>query len=320
MAATRNNQQLEDVRRTALQFHECLRCHDVLGAKRGVHQVWQFILPPLVSLFVLVTLIYYIAPGLLPRALSALPLVDSKTLIDQELRETLAALGLTTLLPLLTAVGLIFLLYLVQGFVLALGHLLPGKIVVLTEAQLVHAARPERLAKYWAQATDTEDAHEAVAILLDRFERADASLKHNYKFWQETSGKYYRWLNTTKVFFLWSVLLPFIARYFGIAASPTAALLFALVFSLVGLYAVARHIYAKDQQGFAQVRVIEQSLYDKSAPQPDQAHITELRKQLVARGYAEDLRWWEFRLIDWYFLKWLRGTFVSSSRTLRTHN
>src|SRR5262245_24253974 len=98
--------------------------------REGVRQAWELILPPIFTVFVLLALTYYVAPALLPRALGALPLLDIANLIDPQLRKALEDYGIVKFIPVFAAVGVIFVLYLVQACVLSLGHILPGSVVV----------------------------------------------------------------------------------------------------------------------------------------------------------------------------------------------
>jgi hypothetical protein len=280
----------------------------------GVQQVVRFILPPLFNLFLFVTLTYYIAPGLLPKALEALPWINSAALEDQEIYGTLKSLGLTKLIPIFAAVGVIFLLYSLQGLVLALGHVLPGSVVVFPERRFVHSAGVDKLVRYMARSSISEDPRAMVGSLLGRFERFKAGAKTNYKYWNETSAKYARRLNTSKVFILWTLLLPFLARHFGVPGRGSAAALFGMIFCLVAVYSVGKLIYAYEQAGFAQKKAIELTFHAETTVPPDAERLTEFRKRLLD-CWPEDERWWEFRLIDWTFVRWVSRTFMKTRKS-----
>src|SRR5262245_20417409 len=137
--------------------------------REGVRQAWEFVLPPISNLFVLLALTYYVAPALLPRVLGALPLLDIANLIDPQLRKALEDYGIVQFIPVFAAVGVIFVLYLVQAFVLWLGYVLPGSIVVFEESRLMQVASPSKFADFWAAAAETRTASEAASALLDVF-------------------------------------------------------------------------------------------------------------------------------------------------------
>jgi hypothetical protein len=289
--------------------------------QESIQQVWQFILPPFINLFVLISLTYYIAPELLFYALTKAPLINFGFLTDESFQRFLEFYGVSKLTPLFFLIGLVFTLYLVQGFVLNIGHILPGQLSNSNEDLLLHAAGREKLAAWWAKFPEIESHWALIRILENKLNTQPPERLSNIHFWQAQSARYFRLFNTLKVYLLWTLFLPVLLLMVKqpIAGAIFKALLIMVLILIVQAFVFVKQVYALEQTGFAKVSSIDALLFESDAiPKYADREIINQKHQLILdRGKHHQEKWWEFRVLDAYQFRWFFRTFLNKKSAQR---
>lgn len=284
--------------------------------REGIQQAWQFLLPPFVSLFVLVSLTYYIGPHIFATVFTKATLVNFSFVRDESFQKFLEFYGISKLAPLFLIIGLIFILYVIEATVRNVGHLLPGYIVDFGERRLMHVLnlQPSKFAELWARFPDTPDAFRLVVMLQRSLVGVDDKAGANIAHWQNQFGKYYRTASALKFYVLWSFMLVMVLV---IMRQPIGVSLFrfvsvTIIVAVILLVLWIKQIYSLEQKAFAELTAIESILYrdDKIARYPDVELVSKMQNRVWEFQKKDKDVWWELRFFDTHQYQWFYRTFL----------
>jgi hypothetical protein len=285
----------------------------------SIHQAWQFFVPPIINLFVLTSLTYFIAPQLLRDILTKATYLNVGFLNDEAFKKFFDFYGLSKLTPVFFVVALIVLLYLVQRFVLRIGTVLPGRITYAQEYLLLHVVTPTRLAQWWATMPDTDGAYKVVQVLGNRLNLAPSEVRSNVVHWENEYARHSRVFNTLKVYWLWTILISIVGLLTGqgILGILSKAFTITVVIVLIGGYEFVKLVYTIEQIGHACANSIDGILLvrDVSGPLLGKETIDEKCREILESRICDRFRWWEFKLFSLYDLQWFRRTFLKKGAT-----
>lgn len=270
----------------------------------AVHDMWEFVWPPVVSLSLFVALATYVAPNQVRSLSAGFP---SFSIVGREirgLRVVLKDLSLDAVLPLAGAFAVVFILYLTRRLIISLGAFVPPSIGYRTDVLLTRTATDQQLTRFWAavpNALDLSDVHRALEqrVHTEKCER----LLPDY--WQKRAGARYQMFGVCKLLLLWVVLCACVERTVMSTERATVAVLvlFMLAAGLLLLY-----LYALEQDSYIRV-IAYQTVLASAQPvdnEPKALSATQAAQVLDAR---ERDSWWAFSVPPVNYVRWLRYRF-----------
>jgi hypothetical protein len=286
---------------------------DVSQLPGTIHQLWDFLWPPIVKLFLLALIGYFIAREAFISIFRRLPFSSPALLQERAAQKTLEAYGLAKLLPLFSLFCIVFILYISQAAVISVGQLLPGTITYQPDKLFSKHTEPETIACLSANLSKipAEHVRSAIVAKLNQYteeQKRNLQVLSNIETWKKHGDSAYLGFVSVKSFMVWSVLCAFLAIiYTKRLGKPLIRLtLCLLVLVMFGFLFMANFLYALEQQEYAlesAARVLfplDQSLCN-STRSPGLTEYLERN--------SRDKSWWHFQLWDSHYFRWVLNTF-----------
>lgn len=174
-----------------------------------VHQVWEFVWPPVLILFLLIASAIWLAPTVFERMRSRIgELVTIEK--GRRIRSVLRAWGLSKLLPIAFAFVLLFMLYFTARLVFAVGALVPPSVVYSPHVIVIRHSDEFALSCLAAQFKGQPDA--SALLYAARAIYDSPEYRKNSELWRNKAIRSLRFFAAVKFFACWLVGLTLAER------------------------------------------------------------------------------------------------------------
>lgn len=266
----------------------------------SVHDVWTFIWPPIIMIFIAYCVTRFLLPGSVGDFISSITgRLKSYSPKMEELRKQLEVYGLGKIIPISSLVILIFFLYLLNGPVVQFAAKLPPYLSyqpsVLMEKRASDSDKLLLLRTY----PTAGSLNEAYFLALERLKIQKS--KYN------RVEIHYKIQNFIKFALLFGILILF---YGAVGRYPFLPILsrflpFTLIICMIWAVSFPFLLYNHEQELYDEWRSIEAKLQE-SATILLKEPATEEEKNRINR-YSKD-GWWDVKLWNTYIFKWSKRT------------
>lgn len=261
----------------------------------AVHQAWEFAWPPVVLLLIMIIIFFWIAPAAAIRGRTVL--VNAIT--TDKVRKTRAHLrlwGLSKLLPIMAAFGILFLLYFVNRSVRSMGDLLPPKIVHTPSSLVARYGDPRMLGCVASRYSYSEEGRRRLPsgvfqkVSRDILGVGEGSIK--FRHWKDKENRAIATWDVAKFLFLWAILCMVIQR---LARGPLrwhTLFISSVVLTLVASGSLVNYVYALQQRYYQQLYAAEAKFM--TAKECKEYLLTKEDEEAlnIYRKNSSDARWW----------------------------
>ena len=296
---------------------------DFSAIQKGVKDVWEFLWPSVVLLLLLGGTAFFLAR----EAFAALArwVFSSQATIwnNRSFYKNLKRFELLKLFPLIALFLIIFVLYVTQESIPRIGEVIPGAITFRPGPLLAHSTNDDNLARVWALFPTISDLDELEAAINQHLnatpESSSAPALSDFNFWWDEYNQAARSFSIVKTLILWLVFCAILGIVSSKSLAPTIARFFLCLFVLcvAGAHFAAKQVYALEQMGSAEVGaaqvLIVPSLSNATPITEEQLTKSRERVDSWRREHPNSSNpWWEFRLYQSNYLKWLKDTLLGS--------
>lgn len=280
--------------------------------RESIAQIWEFFLPPLLNISIMLGIFLFLYPDFLSRIFSQNIVATNLIVVDSQIKDTLEFYGINSLIPLVVIFMTIFLIYIFQALISLIGNLIPGRLVYIEPKKLINIDSDyRRLSRLWSQYPDAETFSQFINIFYQKIRDCAENLKHNLTYWEKEFGKQYGYFNNLKVYELWAVIVIILS------GNSISSRFFLVLFGLIIVHSIifAKLIYIQEQQAFATIDVMEVICFGENVNKEDPFdELLKKYKDKIIDYLQGDNKWWRFQLIDPYQFKWFYEAFISKRR------
>lgn len=273
-----------------------------------VTDLWDFLVPPLVKITLVLGVTALIAKPMLAAAINRIATATERLRNDRKTESLLKSLRLEKIITAVIVFIFVFAIYAGNKLILGIGWCLPFDIITIQPISLLHHTTEERLLTLWAQHPDVE-FYNLPLVLDNDLHRLSVShtpdILSNVNHWEKRSAETTRWFYTVKFLILYVILLCIIAILRSWQSKKaifrTIVLVLALIVALMSI--TGRRLYCYNQLLQAKYSIIEAAIPNQDNAKKSEEKLKEsLNKVEMTYG---DNNWWEIRFIDTY--SWKQG-------------
>jgi hypothetical protein len=297
---------------------------DFSGIQKGVKDVWEFLWPSVVLLLLLGGIAFFLARETFADLIQWFFSSQSTIWNNRSFYKNLKRFELLKLIPLIALFLIIFVLYITQESIPRIGEILPGAITYRPGPLLAHSANDDDLARVWAlfpTISNLDYLEEAINQRLPARtpESSSAPALSNLDFWSDEYNHAIRSFNIVKTLVLWLIICAILGVVKSKRFARTISRFFICFFILciAGAHFTAKQVYAIEQMGYAEAGaaqvLIVPSVSNATPITEEQITQSKERVETWRREHTDSANpWWEFRLFQSNYFKWLKQTLLGS--------
>lgn len=294
------------------------------SVQQTVSQIWEFIFPPVFTVFLLFLVAYLIIGDPLFIPFSKLASYGVDLLQNETTKKLIEFYGISSLMPIIALFTVISLLYVSMVAVRVVASALPVSPTYDPDLLFLTIDNSDRLARIWSKFPNVGTFGNLRTIIQERPYKADKELDKPFlgiQSWESTASSRMISFITTKFLILWAVLCllasVLIGNSFFSAFVRTLPIL--AVLAVAAIYFMVHFYYATEQLAHSQLNAVDALVTSNpnGAGANSEATLKSFR-DLVAEEKNKWLhrKWWEVRIFNKYFYEWAYQTFVVKRRAL----
>jgi len=289
---------------------------------KSIRELWHFLYAPTVVCAFMACISLFIGGDVL-RRLGAAEKFKSAVARTNESKKLLEFYGLNKLMPLISLFALLFLLQAVSVLSVLIGQALPVHLSYSGDLLFHKIAGRERIAAYWEKHPQAMHLSELVPLIRDDAKAASSKEggdAFGVRSWEEQQGDAHVRFSNTKFLMLWGFSAWLYAGWTGKrwVIRTLRLLIVWILITPAAAYFIAQYFYAAEQHAYSELSAalsIPHPVEKETAESLAITHSLILQRISIEFDRHTSDKWWDVRLLDSYYYKWVVETFVRPKET-----
>ena len=284
--------------------------------KQTISNIWSFIFPPILTIFILWIFGYFILGQKLHAPFEYFINNLTPLIQNQETRNTLGRFGLIELAPVITLFAVISLLFITNVTIRFIGNLMPPHLIYNPDNLFLKIDNSDRLARIWLYFENIDNFGSLRTFIQVRSYKAEKELNHRLlgvSSWESNAAKYNVSFSVTKFMILWLFILSILGFIYGASIKLVLfrSVIAILVLFFMAVFFISKFYFATEQLAHSQLIAVDSVVIAEVDKGIIEKKINDYRKNIKKeKDFYKAKNWWEIRLIDTDYYKWIARTFL----------